>query len=118
MYSALCQRTVTVYRLWDGKVFRQVLDGCYLRTEDALSATDNGCQLQPECHLVVPGEKLSLRPGDLVYQGEGPVITREQWQDFVPGAVEGLYRLEYVQPVYLGGKLMHTEAGTRNRAWR
>lgn len=114
----LFTQQVTVYRLLSKHVSRQVLSGCYFHTESCLEPHVTGNRVRKDFMLVVPGPQQPLMPGDLVYLGEGPIVTDDMWQDFIPATVPELVQVEYVQPVYFRGALHHTEAGSLRKVWR
>lgn len=66
--------------------------------------------------LVIPesaarfGVDYTLAPGDRAVAGEGPVVTWEDWPDFLPAA-GGAAVIEYVTPFTLRGAPHHVEAG-------
>lgn len=108
----LCDQTVTVYRLKDGKVQRFLTEHAYLtyeiRRKNSSSGVDGGAAFR----LILPGsEEISLLPGDRIYPGVGPEVTRQQWSGFLPATVPGLCMVGVVKPFYFMGSLCHTEAG-------
>ncbi len=109
----LCRDTVTVYRLQDGAVCRQVEQGCFFGWQDTLTEEVRGHRQVRTFYLVMPGSPQRIFPGDRVMAGEGPVITSEDWDGFVPAAVEGLCQVQYASPHFWRGKLCHTEAGRK-----
>lgn len=106
----LCDRTVTVYRLQDGGVTRRVAEGCFYRWEDALSEDGQGVGFRRKFLLIQPGEK-EIYPGDKIFDGVGPEVTADMWEEFSPAAVPGLSVAAYATPWYWAGRLCHTEAG-------
>ena len=111
MEYPLCDRTVSVYRLENGVVSRQVVHGCYFQPEELLVTEDLGCRQKRKFLLVLPGETQRIFPGDRVLAGEGPTVSADQWVRFVPALVPGLVQVGYVKPCYWQGALCHTEAG-------
>ena len=108
MEYPMCDRTVTVYRLTDGKVVRQILHGCYLQmTEGRLPGDERPVR---EFLLVIPGAEQRVFPGDRVVPGEGPVVTESGWATFLPVGVEQLLVVGKVRLLYWDGCLCHTEA--------
>ena len=103
--SGLFEKTVTVYRRQDGKIFRQVLEDCYLTCQEHLHREVSGCRRERKFLLIVPGNRQIL-PGDRIFDGIGPEVTAEQWTGFIPVKVDGLMEVGYVKN-YPG----HTEAG-------
>lgn len=109
----LCRSTVTVYRLEKGQVHRQVEEGCFFQWQDRLTEDVRGSHWDRTFYLVMPGSHQRVFPGDRVMAGEGPAVTPEAWDGFVPAAVEGLCQVQYACPHYWRGKLCHTEAGRK-----
>ena len=109
----LCRDTVTVYRLQEEGVLRQVLEDCLLTWEEQ-SVTDlYGTRKGTEFLLIHPGKTQKVFPGDRVFAGVGPQIAKEDWGSFIPAAVPGLGQVSYVRLYRLGGELQHIEAGSR-----
>ena len=104
----LCDQTVTVYRLSEGRIHRQVLVGCYLQTAESRLPQDD--RPQRTFLLVVPGPEAQILVGDRVVPGEGPQITLEGWQHFLPVSVPDLVVVGKTQRFYWEGQLSHTEA--------
>ena len=92
MAFPLCEQTVTVYRMQDATLLRQVVNGCFFKWEDARQG-DTPWLSRPFL-LVIPGD-FPLRPGDRVFPGEGPETVEPA--QFVPAAVEGLGQVGYVK---------------------
>jgi len=109
MDYSLCDQTVTLYQKREDGVHRQVLDRAFLVTEHRLAEEVPGDHRRVRFTLIVPDGTLRLRPGDRVYEGEGPVCT--DWASFLPGAVPGLMQMEYVIPYRWNGGITHWEAG-------
>lgn len=109
MEYPLCDRTVTVYRLREGSVQRQVFDRCYFRRTDSLAADSRGLQRKSSFLLILPGENL-IYPGDRIYEGEGPQVSFGDWPDFTPEKVPGLVVAQQATPFYWQGRLSHYEA--------
>ncbi len=110
--SGLFDKTVTVYRKEDGKVFRRVIENCYLSREDCLQSDISGCRKERKFLLIVPGD-YSILPGDRVYEGIGPEIGEDQWAGFIPVKVEKLMEVAYAKAYSWAGKTSHVEAGRR-----
>ena len=104
---SLCDRTVTVYRVGNGKLQRLVVEGCYYAYEDGL---DMG-GFDRKFLLVMPGACQRVFPGDRIYDGIGP--EEVQWQEFIPVKVAGLSEVAYVRPWFYGGVIQHVEAGRK-----
>ena len=109
----LCRTMVTVYRLRDGQVQRQVEDGCFYQWQDVLEENVQGQRRVRKFYLVMPGSPQRVFPGDRVLLGEGPQISAGEWDSFVPSVVPTLSQVQYACPHYWHGKLCHTEAGRK-----
>jgi hypothetical protein len=109
----LCRDTVTVYRLQEAGVHRQVLEGCLLTWEEQIVKDVYGSRKGTEFLLIHPGKTQEVFPGDRVMQGIGPEITKEEWGAFIPAAVPGLGQVSFVRSYRWGGELQHIEAGSR-----
>lgn len=106
----LFDRTVTRYRLRDGLVERTVLENCFFQYREEWTETPQGRRQKRPFLLAVPGETVTVAPGDRVLDGEGPQVTPEDWPRFIPALVEGLVQVGCVSPCYLDGQLTHVEA--------
>lgn len=108
----LCDQTVTVYHT-DGKTYtRKVIQGVYLDYRKTQNVTKTGNTEANSFLLVIPGADVLVSVGDKVMMGEGPeVTTREQWAALIPSRVPGLVVVQYVDPKYWRGHIVHTEAG-------
>ena len=101
-------RTVTVYHPLPDRVERRVVEGCYLQLRQQ---REDGCESQ-RFLLVMPGPRQQIWPGDRVIAGQGPLVTRQQWDSFLPVTVEGLVQVRWVEGYELEGELTHFEAGS------
>ena len=110
MEYPLCDQTVTLYRAAEDQVLRQVVHGCFFQQQDTLQTDGSGSRLQRGFLLVMPGQARRVFPGDRVMAGEGPIVSREQWDLFIPALVPGLSQVGQVKPCYWQGRLCHTEA--------
>ena len=108
----LCNQTVTVYRPLEDRILRRVTRGFY-RWEDTVRENDGVEHFARKFLLILPGSPQQMFPGDRVIAGEGPEITKEQWDSFVPSAVAGLSQAAYATPWYWDGEIVHTEAGRK-----
>ena len=63
--------------------------------------------------IVCRSDKEITLPGDRVLEGEGPVITADRWDTFLPAAVPGLSQLAYAAPWHWEGEIQHWEAGRK-----
>lgn len=108
----LCDQTVTVYHT-DGKIYtHKVIHGAYLDYRKTQNVTKTGNAEANSFLLVIPGSDVLVSVGDKVMVGEGPeVTTREQWAALIPSRVPGLVVVQYVDPKYWRGQIVHTEAG-------
>lgn len=108
----LCNQTVTVYHT-DGKSYtRKVIRGAYLDYRKTQNVTKTGNTEANSFLLVIPGSDVPVAVGDKVMIGEGPeVTTREQWAALIPSRAPGLVVVQYVDPKYWRGQIVHTEAG-------
>lgn len=111
-YSRLCQQTVTIYHK-DGDQFTQTThNNAFLDFRKNQTVDKTGSKESNSFLLVLPGATQAVFVGDKVLLGEGPEIsTREAWASFIPSKVNGLVVVNYVDPKYWNGELVHTEAG-------
>ena len=108
----LCDQKVTVYREKDGKIIRTVYERAFLDFRKNLNVDKSGSWETNSFLLVIPGSEQSVFVKDRVLLGEGPEISDAvQWKNFQPANVPGLVVVKFADPKYLGGKLVHTEAG-------
>jgi hypothetical protein len=109
---SLCNQTVTVYHQEDGKYTRTVHPRAFLDFRKTHTTDKTGSRESNSFLLVIPGDTQAVFPKDKVLLGIGPEIsTSEAWRSFAPVNVPGLVVVEYVDPKYWNGKLVHTEAG-------
>ena len=109
----LCRDTVTVYRLQEEGVHRQVLEDCLLTWEEQTVKDVYGSRKGTDFLLIHPGKTQAVFPGDRVLAGIGPEITKEEWGAFIPAAVPGLGQVSFVRSYRWDGELQHIEAGSR-----
>ena len=111
-YSRLCNQTVTVYHK-DGDTYTQtVFRDAFLDFRKNQTVDRTGSKESNSFLLIIPGDTQAVFVGDKVLLGDGPEIsTREDWAAFVPAKVPGLVVVDYVDPKYWHGRLVHTEAG-------
>ena len=117
MDYSLCSHTVTLYRLQEQQVKRQVLENCYLEYKTQYDTDARGSRMERAFLLIVPSEghgQVSVLPGDRIYEGVGPEVDGEQWRSFIPALEPQLMQVQYVQPCFFGGGLCHTEAGRKS----
>ena len=108
----MCCQTVTVYRRSGGQVQRYVRQGCYYRWEDCVFESEQGDRPVRKFLLIQPGAD-PVRPGDRIFGGEGPAVTVQDWEDFLPVRVPGLSEAAYAAPWYWEGRICHWEAGRK-----
>lgn len=108
----LCNQTVTVYHK-DGDTYtRTVYDRAFLDFRKTQNVDKTGSREANSFLLVIPCAHQIIYPKDKVLLGEGPEITtREAWAGFIPAKVPGLVVVEYVDPKYWRGEMVHVEAG-------
>ncbi len=111
-YDLLCRQTVTVYRKEGDSYTRKVYPKAFLDFKKTQSVDKTGSSEANSFLLVIPGTSQAVFVDDKVLLGEGPEITtREEWAAFIPTKVNGLVVVDYVDPKYWNGQLVHTEAG-------
>ena len=108
---SLCNQTVTVYRMGQDGLQRQVLDGCHYVWEDHISPEAPGGQPERKFLLIAPGSLQRVFVGDRIFNGEGPETV--DWQSFLPINVPGLSIVQYACACRWGGDVCHTEAGRK-----
>ena len=103
---------MTVYHK-DGDTYkRTVYDRAFLDFKKTETTSNTGSREANSFLLVIPGETVSLFVGDKVMLGEGPAVsTREEWAKLIPATTPGLVVVQYVDPKYWNGRVVHTEAG-------
>lgn len=111
---SLCNQTVTLYGIREGALQRQVLHGVMYQHWQSEKVDASGKALETGCLLIVPGQ-VDLKPGDRVYPGVGPQITKQEWTGFLPVRHPGLAQVSYVKPYTFEGAVCHTEAGREVR---
>ena len=108
-----CDQTVTVYH-WDGKqdYTRTVFRRAFLDFKKTQNTDKTGSREVNSFLLVIPCDSQPVFVGDKVLLGEGPeAATREDWAALIPSKVPGLVVVQYVDPKYWQGKMVHVEAG-------
>ena len=100
---SLCDQTVTVYRMENGQLQRQVVDSCYYVWQVGQETDALGTRQVTRFLLIMPGECLRVFPGDRIYDGVGPEIVN----------VTGLSQVAYVRPTWWAGRVCHVEAGRK-----
>ena len=108
----LCSQTVTVYHKDGDQYLRTVYDRAFLDFKKTQNVDKIGVQESNSFLLVIPCDQQAVYPKDKVLLGVGPEITtREEWAAFIPSKVSGLVVVEYVDPKYWRGQMVHVEAG-------
>lgn len=109
---SLCNQIVTVYHKDGDSYARAVYDRAFLDFRKTQTTDKTGSKEANSFLLIIPGDVQPVFPKDKVLLGIGPEIdTAEKWRAFVPAEVPGLVVVDYVDPKYWNGKLVHTEAG-------
>lgn len=108
----MCNQTITVYRKVGEEYTRTVIENAFFDFKKNQSVEKTGSKEANSFLLVIPGDTQTVFVGDKVMIGEGPEIsTREAWAAFIPAKVPGLVVVNYADPKYWNGKIVHTEAG-------
>ena len=107
----LCGQKVTIYRMGEGGLQRQVAEGCFYAYEDILIRGVAGERLERKFLLVMPGAEQRVFPGDRIYDGIGP--EQVDWEQFLPACVPGLSEAQYARAYSLNGQICHWEAGRK-----
>ena len=111
-YSKLCNQTVTIYHKDGDKFTQATYDNAFLDSRKNQTVDKTGSKEANSFLLVLPGATQAVFVGDKVMLGTGPVInTQEAWKAHIPANVPGLVVVDYVDPKYWRGNLVHTEAG-------
>jgi hypothetical protein len=110
---SLCDSTVTVYRKQGNTICREVVHNCFFLLQEEQTVELHGLQKETLCFLVMPGQTQRVFPGDRVFEGVGPQVCLEDWENFLPQTVPGLAQISYVKPWFWDGKLCHVEAGRK-----
>jgi hypothetical protein len=109
MTYPLCYQTVTIYRLSGAEVQRRVARDCFFRREDQIHRDTEGLRRERSFLLIQPGEN-PIYPGDRIYEGEGPAVTREEWPAFTPENEPRLVVASRATPHRWQGSICHYEA--------
>lgn len=108
----LCNQTVTVYHKGGDNYLRTVYNRAFLDFKKTQNVDKIGTHEVNSFLLVIPCDRQIIHPKDKVLLGVGPEITtREEWAAFIPAKVPGLVVVEYVDPKYWRGQMVHVEAG-------
>lgn len=108
-----CDSTVTVYhREGVDSITRTVHTRAFLDFQKNLNVGRTGSSEANGFLLVIPGDTVPVAVGDKVLLGEGPEVTTDaQWRELIPTKVADLVVVQRVDPKYVHGRLVHTEAG-------
>ena len=110
----LCNQAVTIYH-WNGgdSITRRVIEkGAFLDFKKVQSVGKTGSREAGSFLLVIPCREIPVAVGDKVLLGEGPdIASRADWAGFIPSQVPGLAVVEWVDPKYWKGRIVHVEAG-------
>lgn len=110
-YSLCCQ-TVTIYHREGENYTRRVIQNAFLDFKKVESISKTGSREVNSFLLVIPCSEQAVFVGDKVMLGEGPEVTgREDWAALVPAKYQRLVIVQYVDPKYWNGALIHVEAG-------
>ena len=111
-YRLLCRQTVTVYHKEEESYSTKVYHNAFMDFKKIQSVDKTGSKEANSFLLVIPGSSQAVFVGDKVLLGEGQEIaTREEWANFIPSKVRNLVVVDYVDPKYWNGEIVHTEAG-------
>lgn len=107
-----CNQTVTIYHK-DGETYtRTVTKRAFLDFRKTQNVDKTGSREVNSFLLVVPCAVQGVFVGDKVLLGVGEEIaSREAWAALIPSRVPGLVIVQYVDPKYWQGRLVHVEAG-------
>ncbi len=105
-----CDQTVTVYhREEDKTITRRVFDRAFLDFRKTQNVDKTGSREANSFLLVIPCDSQPVCVGDKVLLGAGPETV--DWAHFIPSLVPGLAVVQYVDPKYWKGRMVHVEAG-------
>ena len=108
----LCNQTVTVYHKDGDTITRAVYNRAFIDFRKTQTTDKTGSKEANSLLLAIPADSQTAIVGDKVLLGEGPEITTaKEWTAFVPVKVPGLVVVDYVDPKYWNGEIVHTEAG-------
>lgn len=107
-----CNQTVTIYHK-DGETYtRTVTKRAFLDFRKTQNVDKTGSREVNPFLLVVPCAVQGVFVEDKVLLGVGEEIaSREAWAALIPSRVPGLVIVQYVDPKYWQGRLVHVEAG-------
>lgn len=109
---SLCNQTVTIYHREGDSIARAVRSDAFLDFKKVQNVDKTGSHESNSFLLVLPGGAVPVVVGDKVVLGTGPAVTSATtWAELIPVKVPGMVVVKYVDPKYLNGELVHTEAG-------
>lgn len=107
----LCNQTITVYHADKGTYTRTIHCNAFLDFRKTETVGKDGSRETNNFTLVIPGDTVPVCVGDKVMIGIGAeCTTREQWAALIPVKVPNLGVVQFVDPKYWRGKIVHTEA--------
>ena len=105
MDYSLCDQVVTRYRKEENGVSRKVFPNAFFSLEEGFDYKER--HPWRKFLLIIPGEEVSLQPGDRVLPGIGP--EEVDWEIFLPILVSGLVEVGRTRNFQFSGKILHTE---------
>lgn len=107
-----CNQTVTVYHKDGDSYSQRVFTHAFLDFRKNHNVDKTGSREANSFLLVIPTTTQVVFVGDKVLLGEGPEITTaEGWRALIPTKTPGLVVVQYVDPKYWEGEMVHVEAG-------
>ena len=108
----LCNQTITVYHKKGESYSQKVFDHVFFEFKKTQNVDKTGSREVNSFLLVIPCNSQEIFTGDKVLLGLGPEITtREAWAALIPASTPGLVVVQYVDPKYWKGQMVHVEAG-------
>ena len=108
---SLCQQTVTVYQKKGEAISRKIAENCYFSQNISTPTEPYGKSKEKKFLLMIPGEEISLQPGDRIFAGIGP--ENVDWQTFLPALIPEVFEVSFAKPCFWEGSITHWEAGNR-----
>lgn len=108
--SPLCDTPVTIYHRQGDTVTKRTEPACFYHYEDRLVPDGQGLGFVRKFLLIQPGEN-PIYPGDKILAGEGPDVTSDSWDTFLPENTPTLSVVTYASGRYFAGEIRHWEAG-------
>lgn len=107
-----CNQTVTIYHQEGIEYIRRVCNRAFLDFRKTLSTDKTGRRESNSFLLVIPCSEQIVFEGDKVLLGIGPeVATAADWRELIPAKMPGLVEVQYADPKYFEGRMIHVEAG-------